>query len=300
MRRRIHMLKKIISILAVAFTTIAVAGDAFNPWESITTPSSGTHEIFGGYNDGCVRGALAPQETGVGYQYVQLSRNKFWGHRSANSFVEDLGKKLRPTGISFLVADVSMPRGGPFTWDHASHQVGLDIDIEYLLDPRSLQRPLTAEERERLPKYYLADTDANEVIRENWSEKHVAMLRAAAEDSRTLMIFVHPSIKRKICQTPSNRQPWLTKIQPWWDHHEHFHVRLKCPADGSSPNCRAKAEPTEIGCDSEELAWWFSDEWRRMYEARKKWQKDNPNPTPEPLPALPSQCQTILKDNGIR
>ncbi|NBW80407.1 penicillin-insensitive murein endopeptidase, partial [bacterium] len=234
------------------------------------------------------------------YQFVKLSRNKFWGHRSAHSFVEDLGRKLRPDGISLLVADISMPRGGPFTWDHASHQVGLDIDIEYLQDPRSLQRPLTVEERERLPKYYLADTDANDIISANWTEKHVTMLRSAAEDPRTLMIFVHPSIKRKICQTPSNRQPWLAKIQPWWDHHEHFHVRLKCPSDGSSPNCKPKQEPTEIGCDSEELAWWFSDEWRQIYEARKKWQKDNPDPTPDPLPALPSQCQTILKDNGIR
>jgi penicillin-insensitive murein endopeptidase len=231
---------------------------------------------------------------------VKLSRNKFWGHRSAHSFIEDLGRKLNPAGMSILVADVSMPRGGPFTWDHASHQIGLDIDVEYLLDPRSSQRPLTIEERERLPKYYLADTDANDIIPENWSEKHVTMLRAAAEDPRTLMIFVHPSIKRKICQTPSNRQTWLAKIQPWWGHHEHFHVRLKCPADGSSPNCKPKLEPTEIGCDSEELAWWFSDEWRKIYEARKKWQKDNPNPTPEPLPALPSQCQTILKENGNR
>jgi penicillin-insensitive murein endopeptidase len=287
-------MKNILSALFVAIASVAFASDSFNPWEQITTPALGRQEIFGGYNAGCLQGAHAPQETGIGYQYIKLSRNKFWGHSSAHSYVADLGKTLRPSGISLLVADVSMPRGGPFTWDHASHQVGLDIDIEYLQDPRSLSRPLTVQERERLPKYYLADTDANDIISANWDEKYVTMLRAAAADQRTQMIFVHPSIKRKICQNSQNRKPWLAKIQPWWDHHEHFHVRLKCPSDGSSPNCKPKPEPTDIGCDGAELAWWFSDEWRQMYEARKKWRQDNPNPVPGALPALPQQCQTIL------
>lgn len=294
------MIKKIISVCVFLGATAAFANEVFNPWEKISSPTGGTHEIFGGYNAGCLQGARAPQETGVGYQYIELSRNKFWGHQSAHDYVADLGRTLRPQGMSLLVADVSMPRGGPFTWDHASHQVGLDIDVEFLQDPRSLQRPLTIEEREKLPKFYLADSDANDIIRENWDDKYVTMLRSAAEDSRALVIFVHPAIKRKLCQTPANRKPWLAKIQPWWGHDEHFHVRLKCPADGSSPNCKPKPEFTEIGCDTPELAWWFSDEWRQMYEARKKWQKDNPNPTPEPLPTLPSQCQSLLKDNGSR
>ena len=187
-----------------------------------------------------------------------------------------------------------MPRGGPFTWDHASHQVGLDIDIEYLQDSRSLQRPLTVAEREILPKYYLADEEANDIIRENWDEKYVTMLRTAAEDSNVLMMFVHPAIKRKICGNPANRKKWLAKVQPWWGHNEHFHVRLKCPA--GQPYCQSKPEPTDIGCDSEEFLWWFSDEWRQLFEERKKWQKDNPNPQPDPLPALPAQCQGVLKD----
>ncbi|NBX16045.1 MAG: penicillin-insensitive murein endopeptidase [Proteobacteria bacterium] len=293
------MIKKILMFCFV-IAGAAVAADDFNPWEKISTPTAGKHEIFGGYNAGCLQGARAPQETGVGYQLIELSRNKFWAHQTAIDYISDLGRNLRPQGMSLLVADVSMPRGGPFTWDHASHQVGLDLDIEFLQDPRSLQRPLTVEEREKLPKFYLADSEANDIISANWDEKYVTMLRAAAEDSRTHVIFVHPAIKRKICQSPANRKPWLAKIEPWWGHDEHFHVRLKCPADGSSPNCKSKPEITEIGCDSPELAWWFSDEWRQIYEARKKWQKDNPNPAPEPLPALPSHCQSVLTNNGSR
>lgn len=293
-------MKIFLIIIAASFALFASAGDFFNPWENVSTPSQGSQEIFGSHNAGCLQGAGAPAESGFGFQYIRLSRNSFWGHQTAHSYIEGLGKVLRPLNMSLLVADVSMPRGGPYTWAHASHQIGLDIDVEFLQDPRSLQRPLTVAEREQLPDYYLADLDANEIIRENWDEKYVTMLRAAASDSRVSMIFVHPAIKRKICQNPANKQAWLSKIVPWWGHHEHFHVRLKCPADGSSPNCRSRPEPTEIGCDGEDLAWWFSAEWRQMYEARKKWQRDNPNPKPEPLPALPAQCQSVLKDNGPR
>ena len=292
------MHKNIISLLLLSIAAVATAGGFYNPWEEIVRPSTGQHQIFGGYNAGCLQGASAPRDTGNGFQYIELSRNKFWGHVSTHRFIERMGSVLRPQGMSLLVADVSMPRGGPFTWDHASHQVGLDMDIEFLQDPRSLQRDLTIDERERLPKYYLADQDANAVIEKNWSEKYVTMLRTFAQDDAVHVMFVHPSIKKKICENPANRQSWLAKVQPWWGHDEHVHVRLKCPAD--SPNCKSKPDFTEIGCDTQEFLWWFSEEWRELYEARKKWQRDNPNPEPEPLPSLPTQCQSVLKDVGTR
>lgn len=292
------MYKNIISLLLLSMAAVATAGGFYNPWEEIVRPSTGQQQIFGGYNAGCLQGASAPRDTGNGFQYIELSRNKFWGHVSTHRFIERMGTVLRPEGMSLLVADVSMPRGGPFTWDHASHQVGLDMDIEFLQDPRSLQRDLTIDERERLAKYYLADQEANAVIAKNWSEKYVTMLRTFAEDNDVHVMFVHPSIKKKICENPKNRQSWLAKVQPWWGHDEHVHVRLKCPAD--SPNCKAKTDFTEIGCDTEEFLWWFSEDWRKVYEARKKWQRDNPNPEPVPLPFLPTQCQSVLKDAGSR
>ncbi|MEN9529451.1 MAG: Penicillin-insensitive murein endopeptidase precursor [Pseudomonadota bacterium] len=292
------MIKKILTFILSSSVAIAIAGGFYNPWEDIQRPSSGQQQIYGGYNAGCVQGASAPEETGFGYQYIELSRNKFWGHSSSHRFVERMGKILRPQGISLLVADVSMPRGGPFTWDHASHQVGLDLDIEFHQDPRSLQRDLTVEERERLPKFYLADRETNAIIERNWSDKYLTMLRTFAEDTDVHVMFVHPAIKKKICENPANRKSWLAKVQPWWGHDEHVHVRLRCPSD--SPNCVPKPAFTEIGCDSEEFLWWFSDDWRRVYEARKKWQRDNPNPEPEPLPALPAQCQGVLRDGAAR
>ncbi len=285
-------------MLMIVGANVAYSGGFFNPWEEVRFPSQGQQRIFGGYNAGCLQGAQAPRESGFGFQFVKLSRNAFWGHSTTYDYIERMGRTLRPKNISLLIADISMPKGGPFTWTHASHQVGLDIDIEFLLDPRSLERDLTIEERERLPNYYLANQDANAVIEANWTEKHATMLRVLADDPDVHVMFVHPSIKKKLCDNPANRQNWLAKVQPWWGHDEHVHVRLKCPQGESF--CIPKPEITDIGCDSEDFLWWFSDDWRRIYEARKKWQKDNPNPEPEPLPALPAQCQSVLNDTVSR
>ena len=43
-------------------------------------------------------------------------------------------------------------------------------------------------------------------------------------------IFVHPAIKKALCEGASQDRSWLRKIRPWWGHHYHFHVRLKCPS----------------------------------------------------------------------
>ena len=50
----------------------------------------------------------------------------------------------------------------------------------------------------------------------------------------------------------------MSKVRPWYGHHDHIHVRLSCPAD--SPNCR-KQPPVagDDGCSEKALAYWFSD-----------------------------------------
>ena len=42
---------------------------------------------------------------------------------------------------------------------------------------------------------------------------------------------------------------WLRRLQPWPDHDDHFHVRLRCP-DGS-PSCVPSDDlPEGDGCDA--------------------------------------------------
>ena len=63
---------------------------------------------------------------------------------------------------------------------------------------------------------------------------------------------------RKSGDGEETHAPWLARVRPWWSHHDHFHVRLKCPGD--SPLCQSQDPlPADAGCGAA-LAWWFSDD----------------------------------------
>ena len=50
---------------------------------------------------------------------------------------------------------------------------------------------------------------------------------------------------------PGGNRDWLRKIRPWYGHHYHFHVRLKCPNDaGECVN--QHPPPLGDGCDEAE------------------------------------------------
>ena len=55
------------------------------------------------------------------------------------------------------------------------------------------------------------------------------MLEVAASDPVVDRIFVNPVIKRELCTHEPPGSLWLRKLRPWWGHHDHFHVRLRCP-----------------------------------------------------------------------
>ncbi|MBL6987725.1 MAG: penicillin-insensitive murein endopeptidase, partial [Methylobacter sp.] len=131
------------------------------------------------------------------------------------------------------------------------------------------------------PSVLVAKSDA---INDNqWSPAHEKILETAARRPEVDRIFVNPSIKRLLC-TRKSTHDWLKKIRPWWGHDDHFHVRLKCPANNK--NCIGQESPPENdGCDAS-LAWWFSEEAKNPAPAVKK---------PEP-PALPALCDVILKN----
>ena len=94
------------------------------------------------------RQALAGQRAGLAGD--GLSRNCIWGHPILLRYIERFAKdaKERHGWPGLLVGDMSMPRGGPMPFGHASHQVGLDVDIWYKPMP---DRVLSDEEREKMP-----------------------------------------------------------------------------------------------------------------------------------------------------
>ena len=67
-------------------------------------------------------------------------------------------------------------------------------------------------------------------------------------------IFVHPGIKKKLCETAGGARSWLRKVRPTYGHHYHFHIRLACPAGTACE--KQDPVPAAEGCDAS-LQWWF-------------------------------------------
>ena len=212
---------------------------AKNVFGYISTASSQRSESFGGYAKGCQAGAQQLPETGPTWQAMRLSRNRNWAQPVTVDFVKDLSRfAATQSGWSGLyVGDMSQPRGGPMLTGHASHQTGLDADI-WMLPPTRLN--LSAAERESLSSISMRRANGA-YTNSSWSRQHEAILKAAASDPRVARIFVFPGAKVEMCKNATGDRSWLNKVRPWWGHHYHFHVSLKCAPDARG--CTDQAPP---------------------------------------------------------
>lgn len=267
--------------------SLATAEPARALFSAVAGPAAGPPRVYGTYARGCIAGAVALPESGPGWQTMRPGRNRAWGHPKAAAVVARLGAAAQAQGWpGVLIGDVSQPRGGPMPFGHASHQIGLDIDV-WLTRPAP--RPLTRAEREGLSAVNAVAPDRRRVS-PAWTEAQARIVMAAAEDPAVARIFVNAAIKAELCRwAPPGPRDWLGKVRPWWGHDHHFHVRLHCPAD--SPGCVAQEPaPPGDGCDAS-LDWWFSEEAL------------NPPPPPEPqrprppltLADLPPACAAVLR-----
>ncbi|WP_237055536.1 penicillin-insensitive murein endopeptidase [Microbulbifer sediminum] len=282
--------RKIASLLlggAIAAAGPAAAGPAGgNPWEEVGQPSTLSPASIGTYTNGCLSGARQMPLRGEGFQLVRTGRDRHYGHPETVSFLEDFSRRVARQDLGRLqIGDMSMARGGPFSSGHRSHQVGLDVDIWYSQDRRAGKRALTAWERDNISAIPMADTEQHRLIEKNWDERIPSILRIAAEDERVERIFVHPTIKRKMCNMAGSDNEWLRKVRPWWGHNYHFHVRLACP-EGEA-NCKPQRPPRGAPCGSD-LDWWFSDEFYALLRA-----PEEPAPKKKPRP-MPEQCARVL------
>ncbi|OTE96060.1 penicillin-insensitive murein endopeptidase [Crenothrix sp. D3] len=271
--------------LLVGFIANCQAGVVAQRWAKITQPTQGIAQSIGTYTAGCLSGAAMLPNDGTGYQVMRLSRKRFYGHPDLTHFIENLGQSSYTQQLgTILVGDLGQPRGGPTVSGHRSHTSGLDVDMWFLLSPEAASRPLTATEREKwsAPSVLLGHSD--DIDLRHWSIANEQILELAANMPEVDRIFVNPSVKRHLCNQVGGKRDWLRKIRPWYKHDDHFHVRLKCPAD--SKDCQNQDPlPQGDGCDAK-LAWWFTQEAK------------NPPPSPitEPVePILPILCDAVLK-----
>ena len=252
----------------------------------IDLPSPQTSQSFGSYAKGCLAGAEQLPESGANWQAMRLSRNRNWGHPDTVAFIERIGRTAEQAGwVGIYIGDMSQPRGGPMLTGHASHQIGLDVDI-WMLPTNRMN--LTAAERENISSISVVATDLKST-NDSWTQAHHEILMAALKDKSVARIFVSGAIKLQMCTdaSPSERR-YLRKLRPWWGHTSHFHVRLNCPR--GSTDCTEQAPPPAgDGCDSVE--WWVTD-------ALLPPDPNAPPKVPKPelvMADLPTQCLGVLE-----
>src|SRR5215510_11224082 len=220
------------------------------------SPAPMAARAIGFYAKGCLAGAKALPIDGPAWQAMRLSRNRNWGHPDLIAMVEKLALEAREHDgwPGLLVGDMSQPRGGPMLSGHASHQVGLDVDIWFMPMP---ERRLTAQEREEMSATMIVAEDRLDVDPHIWTPAHTALIKAAAEEPEVERIFVNAAIKKALCREAGDDRAWLNKVRQYWQHDYHFHIRIHCPSD--SPDCKPQqAVPAADGC-GKDLDWWFTD-----------------------------------------
>ncbi len=256
---------------------------------------------IGWYAKGCLAGGEKLPATGPAWQSMRLSRNRQWGHPKMIKLVKRLAieSKKHDGWPGLLVGDISQPRGGPMITGHASHQVGLDADVWLTPMP---DRVLTRIEREQISATSMLDKTSLAVNEEVFTDTQVAVIKRAASYREVQRIFVHPAIKKALCEKAGSDRRWLAKVRPLWGHYYHFHIRMHCPNGG----CRSQKSVTgDYGCGKE------VDRWLKKIKASLK-----PKPKPKKKPTkkwippserrkitiaqLPAACRQVLESAGTQ
>ncbi len=261
---------------ALLLMTSAVAAGVESAWSRAQSPAVGPALAIGGYSAGCVQGARELPVVGTHYAVMKPERHRNFGHPLLIDFIARLGLALEAKSLGPLaVGDLGQARGGPAPNGHASHQNGLDVDLWF---------SAAAAGAEQQPMVDLLTQKPSP----HFGPRVPALLELAAKDASVARIFVNAVIKKELCEQTTGDRAWLSKLRPWWGHHEHFHVRLACPPD--SPECQAQP-PISSGDGCGELDWWLSPE---SAQDRSKG-NDTYGKRVGAQPKLPDSCSKLVR-----
>jgi len=295
------MLSRFISVILFAFSLVLATNISANAASKAKAravpakqlfghkkgPAKLTPRAYGFYAKGCLAGGEDLPVTGSAWQVMRLSRNRNWAHPVMIELIKKLAidAKAQDGWPGLLVGDLAQPRGGPMLSGHASHQVGLDADIWLRPMP---DRVLTRKERETMSAISVVKS-YKKINPKIWTTAHARLIRRAASFPQVARIFVHPPIKKALCNwsKKSKDRSWLRKVRPYYGHHYHFHIRINCPK--GSTNCRNQpaARPKDgTGCGAELTNWYAPKRWRPIKKYKKK--------RPMLMASLPAACRRVL------
>jgi penicillin-insensitive murein DD-endopeptidase len=265
-----------------------------------TAPAPLASRSIGSYAKGCLAGGVSLPINGPDWQVMRLSRNRNWGTPQLLDYLERLASDARALDgwPGLLVGDMSQPRGGPMLTGHTSHQVGLDADIWLTPMPDHIMTP---QEREDMSAVSMLK-DPFSVDPALFTDLQMKLIRRAASYPQVARIFVHPAIKKALCEHAKDigkDTSWLGKVRPWWNHHYHFHVRLRCPPDWDS--CENQKDVSgDDGC-GQELANWYAMLKKSAIATAQAPPTTKPwtGKPPLTMAQLPKECGTVLTAGGF-
>lgn len=299
-----------VEIMFFRFLAIAFLGILVLPGDADARKQRPAKELFGYtlgpapmkprsigfYTRGCLAGGMQLPKTGPAWQAMRLSRNRNWGHPALVKFLKKLAldAKEKDGWPGLLVGDMSQPRGGPMLTGHRSHQVGLDGDIWLTSMPGKVQ---SYKQRERRSAVSMLARGGLAVDPKKWSLSRAKLIRRAAMAPEVARIFVHPAIKKALCEAADSigdNRNWLSRVRPWYGHHYHFHVRLRCPK--GMGGCRNQPEPKAGDGCGKPLDDWFNllrpKKIKKPIKPKKK--KKRKKRQPLTLASLPLACTTVI------
>jgi penicillin-insensitive murein DD-endopeptidase len=252
----------------------------------VTRPSQGPERSIGFYSNGCLAGGVALPLTGPTWQVMRPARNRFYGRAKLVQFIQRFSRKVagNTSWPGILIGDMSQPRGGPMLGGHASHQIGLDVDVWLRqMPPQVIPMP----QRETIMSTMVVSSDRLGV-NAYWTPDTLQVVKDAATDPEVERVLVNPAIKKAICVQARGDRSWLEKVRPNWGHDYHMHIRLGCPAGERACRPQRDVVPGE-GC-GRELDYWFGPAVLHPQPA--------PKPTKPPPPftvaKMPGECAEVL------
>jgi penicillin-insensitive murein endopeptidase len=264
---------------------------------AVSAPAPLAARAIGSYAKGCLAGGVSLPIDGPDWQVMRLSRNRNWGTPQLLDYLERLASdaRARDGWPGLLVGDMAQPRGGPMITGHSSHQIGLDADIWLTPMP---DRILSPQEREDISATSMLKDPFN-VDPAVFTSLQVKLIKRAASYPQVARIFVHPAIKKALCQQAGKDRAWLGKVRPWWGHFYHFHIRLKCPPGMTT--CQDQKPPSgDDGCGTELANWYQMLRKAEIAAARPVPPGAKPPPKKKQLTLgdLPKECTAVLSAGG--
>lgn len=183
-----------------------------------------------------------------GFKILRPERLAHFGANELSYIIQLMGKsteKLLPN-YKLAVGDLSREKGGQLG-RHKSHQNGLDVDVAFFFKNKSFQA------------YFASAVAVNKPHADWMVEPQWELFKEVVNTKLIDRIFIHAALKKSLCEhaiktgelqkgkNDSLAFETLRRLIPEKDHHNHFHLRVKCSS--AQVRCRQMAEPVaNSGC----------------------------------------------------